>query len=835
MKKTNDTTLSQIYISGWLLIMLSFLIGWVSQRFGNPNREIPTFWFLQYGMSVLYLLTIWFGRRKYEPRFRLELGIFSFTLFWISAYGLNQFMTIFDDSVVWLQVLIVLIVLSIMCIPILNDLGKVFKMVIGFILGLGICLWCYQTLYLMPIMLFGAIGILALGIGIHAFVPLILLIMVSKWTYRQYKQDRFLYKNIITGVVVALIGVLSYVVIWGVMNHKMQQIQQRALYKNEQNLPVWVMMAQEMPQNIWTEHYVKCKLVYTARDAGDDFFEFSAPSRRYNEAKKHDPLIAIATFVFPQTVLNENERIQLLKACFEERNKAEDHLWLGNHLETTHVITHISMWPQYRMSYTEKTITVADQAVQQTETFRRPQEAIYNFQLPEGAAVTTLSLWIDGVESKGVLTTKQKADSAYRTIVGVESRDPSLVHWQEGNRVVVRVFPIQSGNFRVFKIGVVSPLLFHNNHLTYNNITMEGPSAQSAQEIVNVHWKGGESPKVLSSSYKNLGNQEYETKRNYIDKWEWTWAAEPLEEGSFNKDDNSYSLSPWQPEQVSVNFSKIIVDVNKTWTYEEYRKIVEQIGTRIPIWLYNNGWKQVNQQNAKVLFNGLHSMQFNLLPLQNQPTDAPILVITKGGALAPNLSDIETSDYTTSLLKWLSKDPQLFVYNLNATLSPIYKTIKEHRALQYEQGDVIHLQSLLSKKVFPIVIENDTMVVLQSSKTVIAKQAPVVDSSMPDYAMRLYAYHNIMRAMRLGIGKQKEESDTLVQLAKEAHIVSPISSLVVLESQKDYDRFGIKEAENSLKNASINNTGAVPEPGEWAMIIMGILGLLFYVWKIKKS
>jgi len=61
-------------------------------------------------------------------------------------------------------------------------------------------------------------------------------------------------------------------------------------------------------------------------------------------------------------------------------------------------------------------------------------------------------------------------------------------------------------------------------------------------------------------------------------------------------------------------------------------------------------------------------------------------------------------------------------------------------------------------------------------------------------------------------------------------VVTPISSLIVLETQKDYDRFDIKKSKNSLDNASIGNSGSIPEPHEWLLIVL-VFGMLvwFYV------
>jgi len=81
-------------------------------------------------------------------------------------------------------------------------------------------------------------------------------------------------------------------------------------------------------------------------------------------------------------------------------------------------------------------------------------------------------------------------------------------------------------------------------------------------------------------------------------------------------------------------------------------------------------------------------------------------------------------------------------------------------------------------------------------------------------------------------------ADSLVAEAATAHVVTPVSSLVVLESQKDYDRFDIKETDG-LKNATKSSTGAVPEPHEWALILLAVF-LLFTlkfgpVWKRRWS
>ena len=75
---------------------------------------------------------------------------------------------------------------------------------------------------------------------------------------------------------------------------------------------------------------------------------------------------------------------------------------------------------------------------------------------------------------------------------------------------------------------------------------------------------------------------------------------------------------------------------------------------------------------------------------------------------------------------------------------------------------------------------------------------------------------------KVGSGYHKDDfiNEELVDEAISFYVVSPVSSLIVLETKQDYERFDIKGKENSLHNATKNSSGAVPEPHEWALIIL---------------
>ena len=153
---------------------------------------------------------------------------------------------------------------------------------------------------------------------------------------------------------------------------------------------------------------------------------------------------------------------------------------------TKNIKEDIKIYANERLAYTEITMDI----VCEKDSWGQ-KEAIYSFQLPEGSVATSLSLWVNGIERKGVLTTKEKAEKAYKQIVGVEARDPSLMQWKEGNKVVVRVFPITKDLPRTFKCGFTTPLKVDGNSMKYQSLNIKGPNISNAETISRIQMVGG--------------------------------------------------------------------------------------------------------------------------------------------------------------------------------------------------------------------------------------------------------------------------------------------------------------------------------------------------------
>lgn len=191
-------------------------------------------------------------------------------------------------------------------------------------------------------------------------------------------------------------------------------------------LPTWVKLAQTIDKSWLTERILKSDLVYQVPSERADWF----PLGNFEEIRRHDPIVMMGS-LFAKPNLAQRERIKILETLYDARHHTQERLWTGRNLRTKEVITNVRLYPSFRLAYTEKTLSIQNT----TSNSWQWEEAIYTFFVPEGSVVTSLSLWINGKEEKGHLTTQAKADSAYKTIIGIEHRDPSVVHWQEGNTV----------------------------------------------------------------------------------------------------------------------------------------------------------------------------------------------------------------------------------------------------------------------------------------------------------------------------------------------------------------------------------------------------------------
>ncbi|WP_187263514.1 XrtN system VIT domain-containing protein [Pontibacter beigongshangensis] len=809
-----------VQLTGVGLVLLSLLLFLLPEWDLVPkNVELFGIFMFNYCLAAGYLLILGVsGCLKFRsPSFRPENLFLYLVLALISCFSLNREIPIFQDSAQWLDLYLITLGVAMVGYTFRVNLPVVARHLLLFWLGAGLMLMLYYALYLAPLYLIGVVGALFIGIGLHVLVPLQVVVCLVLVAIRAWREnDRFIY-SFGGGAVLPLLFLVHFLGQWYERNNQLSQLQNDYIIQDNTELPRWVTISQQLPPDQFTEKLIKSELVYQV--PSENFSAWDFPSTNFDEVKQHDPLVMIAAFLFGKPALDADERIKILESLYDARHHAQQRLWTGRSLSTTRVVSQVRLFPQYRISYTEKVLSIRNS---HPRTWNQ-QEAIYTFHLPEGSVVSSLSLWVNGIEEKAALTTQSKADSAYTTIVGRERRDPSVVHWQEGNTVSVRIFPCTPVENRQFKIGIISPLRAEAGQLVYDNIYFSGPSATGAPETAMVYLEALTSDLALPPDFKEEKPGQHRFQGKYRHDWQIRLAPPALSTDAFNWQGHRYYLAPQTITAEHFAPQRIYLDLNSSWSEAEATAVWETVQHR-KVYVFDGEMIKLTEENRELLFDRLLDQGFSLFPLHRIREPEQALLISKSTLNSPNLQDLKGSGFSAQLAEKLPHQTPIRMYHLGPHLSPYLKTLKELQVLAVNTGSTTELQEQLRQQKFIRTYTSDAEVAIGASGlSLIRTAASAAPASAPDHLLRLFAYNHLLQQIGANYFRKGFIEEQHLEEARMANIVSPVSSLIVLETQEDYDRFGIEKSKDTLENASIKSSGAVPEPEEWALIMVVLL------------
>ncbi|MDB5253154.1 MAG: XrtN system protein [Flaviaesturariibacter sp.] len=786
---------------------------------------------LHFGFAVVYFFVLWLsGGRKVEDH-RMTYTFLKLLLFLVSAYALNRCMNVFESSAGWMCVLLWIVGANYVAALFFREMHRWGRYIVMFTCGIAFLFFLYLACYLLPLYLIGLVGMLLFGIAVHAFIPIFMAVSTLSLVRWLAGNSRRLWVSFCCGLLVTILFVTCYCLVWNANVKTLNEAYAHAASEGADDIPAWMQVAQRMNQNGVTERIIKTSLVYDVPEWSGNAF-WSMPGQTLGEVQKvHDPLVVVASLFSEPIMLSVEERLSVLKSQFGARHHTEERLWSGRDLTTEHVVTNVRIWPGSHIAYTEAILTVFNHAQPQWGTGQ--EEAIYTFDLPEGSAVTSLSLWINGREKKALLTTRAKADTAYQAIVGVERHDPSVVHWQEGSRISVRVFPVVARQSRVFKIGVTSPLRKEGDRLVYDNLRFEGPDAGGATGSVHVKTDGSDTnAEGRQVAFRSSGSNAYEHSGAYKPRWSFDLPDPGLQSASFTFNGSRYFIGPYEPTPVSALLENIYLDINESWTREEFESIWKAAAGKA-VWVYDDEMVRLNAANKDEWFRILSEKKFTLFPLFLVPNPSTALVVSRSGAQTPNLADLRGSPFYSRLRNFSPQRGHLRLFHFGGMPSAYLASLRDYRFFQFAQGTVADAAEAIGTGRFPASAETDNKVVIYSAGLVIGKEPGSRTSTGPDHLMRLFAYNHLLQKYGSQGLDSAETNEAMQKEAAEANIVSPVSSLVVLETQQDYDRFDIEKSRNSLGNATLKSSGAVPEPHEWVLIILFAIGGGYLLYKRK--
>ena len=304
-----------------------------------------------------------------------------------------------------------------------------------------------------------------------------------------------------------------------------------------------------------------------------------------------------------------------------------------------------------------------------------------------------------------------------------------------------------------------------------------------------------------------------------------------LKPNRFTNNGYTYSLADLQPVKNAVELSSVYLDINNSWNKSELREL-QTLVLNHQVYVYQDEeCIKLTDSNWKKLTAAMRERNFSLFPYHKLNDIEHSLVVTKGNRLSPHLSDLEQSEFAKGISTFFASGKKVKVFNINGVKSTYTASLTELRGLEFCEGDIAALKKILETKVYPGSVETDNTIALHEAGMIITRTADSVShlpGNAPDHLARLFAYNDIMRKVSSGYFNNDYINEVLVDEAASAYVVSPVSSLIVLETREDYKRFDIADKANSLGNAARQSSGSVPEPHEWILIIM-FVAFAFYM------
>jgi XrtN system VIT domain protein len=269
---------------------------------------------------------------------------------------------------------------------------------------------------------------------------------------------------------------------------------------------------------------------------------------------------------------------------------------------------------------------------------------------------------------------------------------------------------------------------------------------------------------------------------------------------------------------------------------------VAQLCASKPTFVFSkNELVRLTTGNSATIFKELLDQNFSIFPIHLIKNPGNALVITKNKPFSPNFTDLKGSRFANNMSAILPDAPPVRVFGLDNQFSTYYNTLRQMRVIIADKGSFEDLKkTVFSDKKFIKNTETVTQLDILPAQMSILEQKQTDTSKIQnknDHLLRLFAYNKILATVGKNYFRKDYDLKPLVDLAEKAYVVSPVSSFIVLETEADYERFGIKKGDKkSLGNAVLNQaaaskSGAAPESQEWLLIVLALGIVVFFAKK----
>ena len=501
----------------------------------------------------------------------------------------------------------------------------------------------------------------------------------------------------------------------------------------------------------------------------------------------------------------------------------------------------------------DEAVAYLEWTVELRNTAFMDREARVQFALPPGGVVSRASLWVNGEEHEAAYGGRGAVRAAYQRVAVQQRRDPLLVTTKGADRVLAQAFPVpRNGGTLKFKLGISAPL----------EIVDAGKAKLTLPALVDRNFSFGpdmshsvwiESKQPLAASAVGLTSSAVEPKLFRL-------AGSLNDQSSFHHTTGNHGRS--QPRSGSAR-------VHAARDFGENQAVVQEIKrgeaqATDALMLVIDGSGRLRGTNAKLIraLNALPStlkvgviiasepiQSVSLAPWSDTQKQRVVQLLRSasflGGrdntpALVAALGVLETEPKATLL--WVHGPQPVSFSGSAASLEQaaarlshlpevvLYSIEPGPNELLPDQPWVWGAHSLpqtgsLEADLFGFFARAST-----PAPTYVVSRTPTQQTEGltkgSDHIARLWANDRVLELMRASWPASNRAAAT--ELTAQYRLVTPVSGAVVLETQKQYEEAG-------LTPVSQATVPTVPEPEEWALMLIACAALISLVWRNRRQ
>ena len=435
------------------------------------------------------------------------------------------------------------------------------------------------------------------------------------------------------------------------------------------------------------------------------------------------------------------------------------------------------------------------------------REARCQMRLPRGGQVSRLTLWINGEPREAAFGSVSQVKAAYKEVAVVQRRDPVLVNMVGSDTFMVQCFPVPANGEMKIRIGVTAP--FEGDQWRLPRIIEQ--NFGEVPQLTHALWMqadrkfscvGQEWASHADGDMQSLSQSAKSMSLTFrfdqpSDEMQAVWCQDPIA----SPEQSILLGQPTAAKKAAVDTCVVVIDGSQS--LQKHREWISRslAGKAVKILLATDAVVPVTAEKiANHEFRGGCDNEpalFEALRLAKESAHGAVIWLHGSQPV-----DLCQSERLLQLLERGSNRPDLYAVPVVDGANRLFEKLGRTGNMQASPSDAASETGLTAWN--ERMQQGENVVTWQWSRHVDAVGMTGVKVS--DQLARLWAMEEVMKT-RDGA------------LATKYQLVSYVSGAIVLETQEQYDRHGLKPVDANSAPAVPN----VPEPSSALLILLGVM------------